>query len=122
MFRKHKFGAKRTEHAGISFASKFEAHIYSILKLREKAGEIRILKIQDHVKLTEAEILYIPDFKCEYVSSGEIFWSEAKGFETPEWKIKKKLWLYYGPGKLEIYTGSVKYFKREEIIPKTRKT
>jgi len=31
------------------------------------------------------------------------FWVEFKGFETASWRIKRKLWLHYGPGPLEIY-------------------
>jgi hypothetical protein len=52
------------------------------------------------------------------LKSGEFVWAEAKGFETDPWKIKRKLWQYYGPGKLEIYKGSAKSFKLyETVIP-----
>ena len=67
---------------------------------------IEVLQCQAQVKLTLAEIIYKPDFKCCDKRTGEVFYVEAKGFETPEWRIKRRLWMYYGPGRLEIYKGS----------------
>lgn len=100
-----KYGAKKTEIDGRSFASMLEASVYSILKSRERAGELKILQCQDHVYLTRARIGYVPDFKCE-TPSGEVFWVEAKGFEASRWPTIKKLWKHYGPGALEIWKGS----------------
>lgn len=102
----NKYGAKRTETDGYSFASKLEASVYQILKLREKAKEIEILQTQDHIYLTQARIGYIPDFKCIFLDTNIPFWVEAKGFETDKWPIIKKLWRYYGPGVLEIWKGT----------------
>lgn len=113
--KRHKYGAQKTEYAGQSFASKLEAAVFQILKLFEKAGALTLLQCQDHVYLTEARILYIPDFKCQ-ASDGEVFYVEAKGFKTPEWMIKKRLWSKYGPGDLWIYEGSHLNPKRTEII------
>lgn len=114
-----KFKNKRTERAGYSFSSGLEAATFSILKLQEAAGEIEILKVQDRVLLTNAKIAYIADFKCRDKITNEEFWVESKGFQTPEWRIKKRLWEHYGPGKLIIYTGT-KYnpVLSETIIPK----
>jgi len=101
-----KYGNKKIQNDGHSFSSKLEASVYTLLKIREVAGEIEILQCQDHIYLTEARILYIADFKCIHKTSKEEFWVEAKGYETPEWRIKLRLWKHYGPGKLEIYKGS----------------
>lgn len=114
---RNKFKNKKVLTDGHSFGSKLESSVYTILKSRENAGEIEVLQCQDHVYLTDARILYIPDFKCVYKKNNEIFWVEAKGIETPEWRIKLRLWRHYGPGKLEIYKGThIRPFLSETII------
>jgi hypothetical protein len=67
-----------------------------------KVGEIRSIELQDSVYLTDARIRYVADFKC-LAYTGEIFWVEAKGYPTASWALKKRLWRYYGPGRLEIH-------------------
>lgn len=69
----------------------------------EKAGEIKEIKTQDSVHLTESKILYKPDFKVFNVETGTYEWHEAKGFETSDWRIKRRLWKNYGPGTLHIW-------------------
>lgn len=104
--RKSKYGATRVEHDNHSFASKLESSVYTMLKARENAGEIEILQVQDHVYLTDARISYVPDFKCLDKKTDKVFWVEAKGFSTPAFNIKKKLWRFYGPGILELWGGT----------------
>jgi hypothetical protein len=87
-----------------------------MLQLRARAGELEILQVEDHVYLTDARIGYIPDFKCRDVKTGAIFWVEAKGFANDRWPIKKKLWKFYGPGRLEIWMGSHLNPRLSEII------
>jgi hypothetical protein len=114
-----KYRSKRVKHEGFSFASQLEAAVYDYLKLREKCKELKDIQHQDHVYLTEARICYIPDFKFFDCDRNEFVWAEAKGFETDVWKIKKRLWHYYGPGPLEIYKGSAKKMTLvETVIPK----
>lgn len=113
MIRRHKFAAERSG----GFASKLEAAVHATLQLLERAGEIKSIQIQDHVRLSKAEILYIPDFRVE-LPDGAVEWHEAKGFETPEWKIKKRLWKAYGPGPLTVWKGShAKPYIHERIVP-----
>lgn len=112
-----KYGNKKSKDAkGNSFGSQLERAVYNFLFLLERAGEISDLKCQDRVKLTDAEIVYIPDFSYIDQKKNERIFVEAKGFETPEWKLKLRLWRIYGPGKLEIYKGSVNSFKLHEVI------
>lgn len=106
----------KTERHGLSFSSKLEAAVYDYLKAREQAGEIKVLQTQDHIYLTNAEILYIADFKCFDVSKNAEFWVEAKGYANERWPMKKKLYKFYGPGPLEIYKGSYKNPILDEII------
>lgn len=115
----NKYSNVKVERDGYSFASKLEAAVYGILKLRERAGELRVIRTQARVSLTDAGIVYMPDFECE--DENGIFYCEAKGMETPEWRIKLKLWRFYGPGRLEIWKGSAaKPFLDEIVTPNSR--
>lgn len=118
----HRNTAKKTKHAGYSFASKLEANTFDLLKLRERAGEIRGIQVQDTIKLSAAGIIYKPDFHYYNVMEGCDEWAEAKGLETAEWRIKRKLWQFYGPGPLLIYMAPSRWSTvpvlKETIIPK----
>lgn len=112
---------KKVEHAGYSFASKAEASLFDYLSLRQKAGEISDLKTQPSVYMTKARILYKPDFS--FVENGKTVYAEMKGFETPVWRIKRRLWLSgYGPAKLQVFYPGIRNSEiqpklREELIP-----
>lgn len=114
-----KYGNKKVERDGKTFASGFEGDLYSYLSFLVKAGELSGLRSQVNVRLTRAEILMIPDFAAIETKTGKLIYFEAKGFETDVWRIKKRLWKVYGPAPLRIYKGSVgKTLKLvEEIIP-----
>ena len=119
-----KLGNVRTDcRLGHSHASKLESAVCQMLQLREKAGEIDIVQTQSNVYLTDAKILYIPDFECEDKKTEQIFFVEAKGMETPVYRIKRRLWKFYGPGPLIVYKGSHdRIFEHETIIPVAAKT
>ena len=113
-----KYKNVRISHAGYAFASKGEAALFDELKLREKAGELKDIKCQTHVYLTLARINYIADFSAIDVKENCPVWFEFKGFETDVWKIKKRLWKYYGPGALFIYGGNYTKIRFiEAVIP-----
>lgn len=119
MWGQNKFKAKRINLAGRSFASKNEANCYTMLKNMEAAGEIKDLKCQVSVYLTAAKILSKPDFKYFDVALNQEVWAEYKGFETDVWRIKRRLWMFYGPGILRVYKGSGDRIRlHEEITPK----
>lgn len=106
--KKHKYKAEKVEgHGGYSFGSKLEAAVYNMLYLLQRAGVIKVIQVQDTVLLSDANIIYKPDFKITK-PDGSFYWVEAKGFKTPVWAIKKRLWAVYGPGLLEIYEGNHK--------------
>jgi hypothetical protein len=76
------------------------------------------LGTQEHIYLTEARINYVTDYSLEDLATGEKFHGEAKGFETPVWKIKLKLYRKYGPCKLELWRGTyVRPVLDEIVIP-----
>lgn len=118
--RPHKYGAVRTtNHAGMSFASKLESALYDHLAWLEKAGAIGAIKLQPHVFLTESRIEMIPDFRAYDTLEGADVYFEAKGFETDVWRIKRRLWMNYGPGVLRVFKGSARSIKMvEEIRPR----
>lgn len=115
LVRKNKYSAKITELDGIKFHSKGEAACYSMLKLLERAGKVKILVLQDAIHLTRSRILYKPDFKILDLEHQKTVWIEFKGSYTQTWGIKKRLWKSYGPGTLRIYKakGSTIYLDEE---------
>lgn len=106
----------RVSVAGRSFASKFEAEIYQRLCLQEAGGEVKDIRCQDHVFLTEARIEMIPDFRVFDNKLAQLVWHEAKGYVTDVFRIKRKLWTVYGPGRLVIYKGGAKSYRIAEVI------
>lgn len=106
----NKYHAKKTIVDGITFDSKAEAKRYMELRLLEKQGKIRCLRLQVPYVLIEKskygrEIKYIADFVYDEVnSSGErtkdgIIFSyerktiveDCKGFKTDVYRLKKRL-------------------------------
>lgn len=121
MWRKgaKKYGNKKVEGTtpGHWFDSQLEKALHSLLALRERGGEIRALAHHPGtVFLSDARIQYRPDFRFEICATGEVAYAESKGFETDAWRIKRKLWMSYGPGKLEIYKGTARRLTLAETI------
>lgn len=96
--RRHKYGAERTRVGNISFASKAEASRYVELALMEKAKAICKLKLQPTFNLV-AGIRYRADFS--YLEGDpkldRLVVEDVKGFETPEFKLKAKLFKWFYP-------------------------
>ena len=107
---------RKTCELGHSHRSKLEASVCQIIQLFQKSGETELLQIEDHVYLSKARIGYVVDFKCKQISTGDIYWIEAKGYPNDTWPIKKRLWKHYGPGPLHIYTGHHSNPKLDQII------
>lgn len=111
---KHKYNAQRCEYEGINFASKSEKDFYIYLQTLQKMGQIKILELQPKVYLTDAKILYKPDFLIK--ENNEEIFIDVKGMETPVFKLKKKLWKFYGQGKLRLVKKSGRNFKVIEEV------
>jgi len=95
-----KFRNIKTVYEGHKFDSQFERDIFIILKTDP---DTEVVELQPRVYLTAAKILCKPDFKCRNKKTGEYYFAEAKGFETPSWRIKRRLWQFYGPLDMVIY-------------------
>jgi len=96
-YKRNKYGAKKTTVDGITFDSKWEAQRWGELQAMERGGLVRDLERQvkyDIVVNGEKICRYIADFKYKMVdddgSTKEVV-EDAKGFETADFKIKKKL-------------------------------
>lgn len=112
----NKYRNQKVTTGNESYRSKLEAAVHQTLIFREKAGEIEVVRREVNVFLTKARILYIADFQCFDKASGVEFYVEAKGFEGPRWPTIKKLWRFYGPGRLEIWKGSYSKPFLDEVI------
>jgi len=92
-----KYGNKKTVVDGIKFDSKWESQRYLYLKSLEKAGRVKNLELQPKFIISvngQKICTYIADFKYDKEDKDGV-WEhvieDAKGVETPEFKLKKKL-------------------------------
>lgn len=99
--RKPKYKNSRTysNMIGRWFDSGWECTVAERLWLRQKAGEISDLCFQVNVTLLGC-INMRPDF--QHIEDGELITHEAKGFETSDYVVKRKLWAISGPTEYRI--------------------
>lgn len=99
-----KYNNKKTQIDMFLFDSVKEARRYKELALLERAGEIQNLELQPRFLLQEGfkknnkkwrKLEYVADFK--YIENGKTVVEDVKGFETKEFKIKRKLFEYKYP-------------------------
>lgn len=120
----NKYGNQKTVIDGHEFGSKLEAALYHRLLIRQRCGAIRDLKPHPGtVFLSKARIQYRPDFSFLDALSGEKMWAESKsGYPDQKWPLKKKLWAFYGPGKLEIWVGTAANLVFKEIVESVKES
>lgn len=96
-----KYGAKRTTVDGITFASRKEARRYGDLRLLERAGEIRGLRVQPRYPIiingqpvkypSGRPLVYVADFSYYDVKRGATVVEDVKGIrKTPRAPGEKK--------------------------------
>lgn len=111
-----KYKNKKVCVNGIEFDSRKEARRYIVLKDLERKGAIFDLRLQvrftliptqrepDKIgvrggkikgKVIERETAYIADFVYFDNRSKEMVVEDTKGFKTPEYKLKRKMMLYF---------------------------
>ncbi len=108
----NKYRNRKTIVDGINFDSKAEANRYIELRMLEKAGYIKQLKLQPKFELQAKytnnkgehvrAITYIADFiYTELIVGdggiGKVVVEDVKGMETKEFKLKKKMFEYKFP-------------------------
>lgn len=113
--QKSKYCAVKTTVDGIRFDSKAEANYYLHLKFLESKNIIKIVEIQPKRYMTEAKILYKPDFLI--IENGKLIYIDVKGMITPVFAIKARLWVHYGAGTLRLVkNGKI----TKEIVSKNK--
>ena len=115
MMQRRKYGNKKVEFGGETFASKGEWQRWLFLKDAESRGLITTLKKQVefiliptqyreevvHLKtkdkivrrVAEREVCYVADFV--YFKNGEIVVEDFKGFPDEKYPIKRKMMLFF---------------------------
>lgn len=113
----NKYKARKCVVNGIVFDSQKEYRRWCELLLMQRAGVISGLerqvkyvlipaqyefyerygkngkRLQDSKRLAERELSYVADFV--YTEDGKLVVEDTKGFRTKEYKIKRKLMLYF---------------------------
>ncbi|HLO11515.1 MAG TPA: DUF1064 domain-containing protein [Pseudoneobacillus sp.] len=112
-----KFGAKKVTIDGIKFDSKMEADYYLVLLKSKELGLIKDFELQPKFELQESfrkrgklfrKIEYRADFKV-ISNNDEVVIVDVKGFETTDFKIKRKLFEKKYPYELKLITFVKKY-------------
>ena len=107
-----KYGNRKTVVDGITFDSAKEAKRYGELKMLEKAREISGLELQPSFVLqanglplqydSGRKVTYRADFAYYCHRRVKRIVEDAKGFKTPEYKIKKALMRSMGIEVIEV--------------------
>ena len=109
-----KYGAKKVTIDGIKFDSKMESEYYLYLKEQKKNGEIKHFELQPVFELQpkfEKEgkkyrpITYKSDFKVIH-NDDSIEVIDVKGFTTPLFNLKEKMYHYHFEHPLTLITYS----------------
>lgn len=105
--RKHKYNAKPTYLDGYHFDSKAEADRYKELLLAQNAGVISDLKVhqnfvlqpafRDNTGKSQRQIIYEADFVYREAGKEKVTVEDLKGYETPVFKLKRKMFLFHYP-------------------------
>lgn len=100
--KRPKYGNRKVTVDGIKFDSKREADRWLVLRDRERKGEIAKLERQVRIPLmgrdgpiltpTGRQAVYVADFTyVDWALDGAKITEDAKGFETPEFKLKRAI-------------------------------
>ena len=95
-FRTHKYNARKTEYNGVVYDSKLEAKLAADIDLLWKTNALAYLERQKLFRLIgfngSSICNHIVDFHIVFNDGHEEVW-EAKGVATPDWIIKRKLFI-----------------------------
>ena len=119
-----KYNAKKVTYDNLQFDSKFEATYYAFLQELEKQGKISALQRQAKYELLPSQtdennkfkyhpVEYKSDFEYDDVQ-GVHHTVDTKGFKTPDFRIKQKM-FYYRTNR-EIECVSYKDAKKDELF------
>jgi hypothetical protein len=109
-----KYGSQKVEAEGMVFDSKIEYRYYQQLKWLEANKQILFFRLQPRYLLQEAfekngkkyrRIDYLADFEIHNLD-GSIDVVDVKGFCTPVFELKRKLFEHKYPHRLSLITYS----------------
>lgn len=95
-----KYHAVKTKTPDGLADSRGEARRLKELRLLERAGEIEALEFHPPPVTLFPGIPWRLDFR--YREGSRLIWEDFKGVETPEFRLKRCLWRYLGPGTLRV--------------------
>lgn len=114
-----KYNSKKVEYQGMVFDSKLECTYYVYLKELEQQGKIHNLQRQIKYQLLPRQtdskgkfkfhpVEYVSDF--EYDAQGVHHVIDTKGFKTPDFRLKQKLFYYNFKNEIEciLYKDVIK--------------
>lgn len=102
-YKANKYHNKKVNINGVKFDSKLEATRYTELKLLERKGLIKDLVLQPSYELiptfkknnkTYRKASYVADFSYYDNELGKVIVEDTKGFKTPVYELKRKLFEY----------------------------
>lgn len=102
-WKRSKYNSRKVVVDGHKFDSEREALRYRALKKMEQEGKIAQLELQPRFELVPAfrcqgeavrKMEYVADFKYLDFERGGLVVEDVKGFRTPEYKLKCKLFKY----------------------------
>jgi hypothetical protein len=96
----HKYGAVATERDGQRFDSKAEARRYDELKLLQASGEVSFFLRQVPFHLPGG-VTYRADYLI-FWTAGVVTIEDVKGYETSEFKAKKRMVEALYPVEIEV--------------------
>lgn len=99
-----KYGNRKITSNGMTFDSEREYRRYCELRLLERAGKLQNLQrqvrfellpkqVDEAGKVVERAVNYVADFV--YTIDGKRIVEDTKGFRTADYKLKKKMMLYF---------------------------
>lgn len=115
MKRASKYNAKKSEYKGIKFDSKAEMEYYKHLELLKEMGEVSWFDMQpeftllggftDNFGRKHLPIKYRADFLVHYADAPPVV-IDIKGMETPDFKLKRKMYCARFPLELKLIAYS----------------
>lgn len=117
--KRSKYGAKKVTVDGVKFDSIAESEYYLILKHQELLGVTKLIELQPKIYLSKANILYKPDFYVQNLETSECYYIDVKGFSTPVFNLKARLWKAYASLNLHIIKKAGRNFKTDKIVEGT---
>jgi len=110
--RPHKYGAKKATVDGVNFSSKREAKRWMELQMLLEGGEIKDLRRQVKIALIgRADMIRTPTGKVAHYVADFVYFDnrtglevieDAKGYPTPEYKLKRAILAAQGVRIVEV--------------------